>query len=103
MMNRDDLETLEKEFATRIGTRIDELRARRAHCPPLEVLRAASGDALPVERKAEVEQHLRACSLCRTLARDLQNDELAGPSRAEARRIRARVEAGLAGKPAAAP
>jgi len=98
MMNRDDLESLEKEFAARLGTPLDELRARRAHCPPLEMLRVAASDALPAERKAQVERHLRACSLCRTLAADLQADELAGPSPGEAQRIRARVEAGIGGE-----
>jgi TolA-binding protein len=96
------VETLEKELAARLGTPLEELRARRAHCPPLEMLRGVTGDALPAERKAEVEQHLRTCSMCRTLAADLQDDELAGPSPAEAQRIRARVEAEVGRKAGAA-
>ncbi len=102
MMPHDDGETLERELAARLGAPLEELRARRAHCPPLEVLRAAAGDALADERKAEVERHLRACSLCRMLAADLQDDELAAPSPTEAQRIRARVLAEVGARATAA-
>lgn len=96
MTNHHDLtETLERELAVRLGTPLERLRAQRAHCPPLETVRALSGDALPKQVKAELEQHIEQCASCRMLSTDLHDDELTAATPAEAQRIRARLNAGM--------
>lgn len=94
-MNHDDkIETLEGELAARLGAPLEQLRAVRAHCPPLEAVRALAGDALPLESQAGVKQHVASCAACQALAADLQDEELTGPTASETQRITARVAAG---------
>lgn len=87
------VEDPEEQMPAELGAPLEQVRARHASCPPLTLLRAAAGDALPAERKAELEQHLQQCALCQALAADLQGDELTAPTAAGAQRIRARVDA----------
>ena len=93
--HHDQTEALERELAARLGTPLEQLRAQRAHCPPLEMVRALSGDALPEQMKTELEQHIEQCASCRALAADLHDEELTATTPAEAQRIRARLNAGM--------
>ena len=93
MTRHDEVEMLETELAARLGTPLRDLRARRADCPSIDLLRAASGDALPGGTQATIDQHLRHCPLCQALAADLRSDELTAISPAEAQRVAARVRA----------
>jgi hypothetical protein len=99
-MKRDEeLELLERELAVALGTPLEELHARRALCPPLDLLRASAAEVLPDDRQAAVDEHLRACALCRALAADLQDDSLTSPAAGDARRVRSRIEAARPQKP----
>ena len=93
--HQDQTEAWERELAVRLGTPLEQLRAQRAHCPPLESVRALSGDALPEQMKTELEQHIEQCASCRVLSTDLHDEELTATSPAEAQRIRARLSAGM--------
>lgn len=60
--DRDERDALEG-----LGDQLDAIRRRHQDDPPLELLRAASGDALPGELQAAVSQHLADSSWSRAL------------------------------------
>lgn len=93
--HHDQVEALERELASRLGTPLEQLRAQRAHCPPLEAVRALLGDALPEQMKAAIAQHIEHCEICRALSTDLHDEEATEPTPSEAQRIRARLNAGM--------
>ena len=89
---RADYDPEEREFLRSFGSSSEGLRT----CPASELLLAADSGSLAEERGAEVIAHLRSCSRCSALLRDLSDPELADPQPEEAARIRNRVFDGIA-------
>jgi tetratricopeptide (TPR) repeat protein len=89
---RADYDPEEREFLRSFGSSSEGLPT----CPAPELLLAADSGSLPEERGAEVIAHLRSCSRCSALLRDLSDRELADPQPEEAARIRNRVFDGIA-------
>ena len=66
-----DLEPFEREWLASAGRDVGGLREGRATCPPLALLRAAHGDALPQDVRDAVAGHVAACHSCAVLQADL--------------------------------
>lgn len=79
---RDALDGLEKE--------LEELRARHASDPPLDLLRAAHADALPPELQSDVEQFLKGDEWSQKLIEGFPEDARLGPD--EEARLLARIK-----------
>ena len=94
MTDDKQLESRERELAERLGTPLEQLRAQRAHCPPLDAVRALASGAMPQEMEASLRQHVANCPTCTAIASDLQDDELTAPTAGELQRIGARVAVG---------
>lgn len=60
-------------------------------CPPPELLRAEAEGVLPDDLAARVTSHRAACGLCARLQSALTSVDIDAPTRAELRRIRARI------------
>jgi hypothetical protein len=100
MNDHDEIELLERELAASLGTPLGELRARRAHCPPISVLRASARDVLPAGQQSIRDEHLQTCAICRTLAADLQDEAVTAPTASETERIRSQIAAAQETRPA---
>ena len=84
-----DAEPGEAEFGTQFAARLGA--GKTAGCPEPALLVAAQSDALPAEWSEAVKAHLAGCPLCRSLAQDLLDEELAGLSEARKAAIWARA------------
>lgn len=94
MSEEKPIEAIESELAARLGTPLEQLRAQRAHCPPLASVRALASGTMPEEMQTALQQHVSSCDSCGALAADLLDDELTAPSENEGQRIAARIAAG---------
>lgn len=63
----DDWDDEERALLERLEDDLDAVRLRHAGAPPLDVLAAAAGDALPPEWQAVVQTHLDASPWSRTM------------------------------------
>jgi hypothetical protein len=88
--DQHDWDRVERQALAGLDDQIDVMRRRHAGDPPIELLRAARGDALPEDLQTSVSEHLAASAMSRTLAEGLGDD---GPvlSEAEQERLLARI------------
>lgn len=70
---RDPLDPEEREALEPLSRELDELRARHAGDPPIDVLRAANADALPGEFQDDMSAHLQESRWSRTLVESLED------------------------------
>jgi hypothetical protein len=70
---KDDWDEDEREALGGLEGELGKLRERHADDPPLEVLRAAQGDALPPELQASVARHLSESAWSRALVEGLED------------------------------
>jgi len=89
-MSSPDFTPKEADFQTEIRASLDSHRAIAGACPRPELLMAAVS-AVAFEGADEVLRHLKACTLCQELSRDLAEYEFPGANPEEDRRIRARL------------
>ncbi len=74
MNNRcDDLEPFEREWLAEAANEVESMRKSRSACPPVQLIRAASADALPEDMQSAVAAHISACRTCKILQSDLEN------------------------------
>jgi tetratricopeptide (TPR) repeat protein len=85
------LDPEEMEFLEKLGTSVAEQRALHSGCPAPHMLMAAQSEVLPEETSRNIREHVKKCALCRVLAQDLLDEELAAPRPQEEARIRAHV------------
>jgi hypothetical protein len=73
----------------------EECGALGSSCPTPEVILAAQGEALPVNVRASVNEHISGCSLCAILMRDLMDPDFLQSTAVEQERIHDRVFGGI--------
>lgn len=87
----DDFTPEEKDLLRELGGSLEALGARHLDCPRIEVLRASQAGVLPEGTAQSIAAHIKKCSFCQILLKDLANEELTTPTGEEARRVRERV------------
>lgn len=73
MSTRDPLDPDERDALEGLSRELDELRARHAGDPPVDLLRAAHADALPRELQDDISAHLHGSRWSRTLAESMED------------------------------
>jgi TolA-binding protein len=86
----DDWDPEERDALQDVREDLDALRARHAADPPVDLLRAAQGLALPDELQAAADRHLAESAWSRTVVEGMADAD-AGLSRGDEERLLARI------------
>ena len=87
----DDLGPEEKELLGEHGASLKAMRAQHEDCPRLAVLLAWQSGVLPEEGAKKISAHLKSCSFCQVLAKDLAAEGLVEATPEEEEKVRERV------------
>jgi tetratricopeptide (TPR) repeat protein len=84
---KDDIGPDERELLEGFGTSLEVLKARHTDCPKPELLLASQEGVLDEVTAGNIATHLRKCTFCQILLRDLADSELDAARPEEEQRV----------------